>query len=73
MKKIIFKRIPEYGDKINEPSSNDYMLLSHFLDDFEKYSEDLKNETIKSFESILSGEKTFEEITDINLKNRTLI
>lgn len=64
MKKVIFKEIPNYGDKVNEPSDDRFMLISYFLDDFQRYFPHTQDETIENLESVLSGEKTFDEIQD---------
>lgn len=64
MEKIIFTKNETYGDKFNEPATRDFALLSHFLDDIGRYFPNQQDETLENLKSVLSGDKTFEDIQD---------
>ena len=64
MKKIRFTKHKEHGDKFNEPTSKDFVLLSHFLDDIGRYFPNQQDQTIEDLKSVLKGDKTFDEIQD---------
>lgn len=64
MKKIEFKVLPKYGDRLAEPTDDKYMLLMYYLS--ERNDLETIDRIISELETVQSGEKTFEEVfTDV--------
>ncbi|CAL2094267.1 conserved hypothetical protein [Tenacibaculum sp. 190524A05c] len=64
MKKIEFLNIEKFNDKACKPSSKEYLLLSEFLNDYQRYFDYQQNEIITNLELVLDNNKTFDEIHD---------
>ncbi len=65
MKKVEFVHIKQHDFKALKPLSDQYLLLSYFIEDY-RYRTSL-NETISKLESIRSGQKTFDQAQQPNV------
>ena len=64
MNKIEFLNIEKFKDKACKPISKEYVLLSEFFNDYQRYFDSQQNDIITNLELILNNKKTFDEIHD---------